>query len=148
MPKRNDVTVTIDRPIERVFGFLGYGENDKLFSKRIIEIAKITDGEIGVGTVYASTARDLGLTAKHEFEITEFEPPTRIRWRELSKGPVVVSEGGYDLRPADGGTEVAFFGVLEGRGPGKLLVGLVALYVRRGFPQFAQSIKEVVEARA
>jgi hypothetical protein len=148
MPKRNEVTVTIDRPIERVFGFLADGENDRLFSERIIEISKITGGEIGVGTVYASTARDMGRTAKHELEITVFEPPTRILWRELSKGPVVISEGGYDLQPAGAGTELAFFGVLEGRGPGKLLVGLVARNVRRGLPAFAQSIKDAVEAHA
>ncbi len=40
MAKRNEVTVTIDRPIDRVFGFLVDGESDKLFSRRIIEIAK------------------------------------------------------------------------------------------------------------
>jgi uncharacterized membrane protein len=147
MPKRNDVSVTIDRPIEQVFAFLADGENDKLFSERIIDIAKVTDGEVGVGTIYRSTARDLGRTAAHEFEITEFDPPTRIRWRELSKGPVVVNEGGYDLRPAGAGTDLHFFGVLEGRGFGKLLEGTVARYVRRGLPAFAQSIKEVIEAR-
>ena len=147
MAKRNEMTVLIDRPIERVFEFLADGENDKLFSERIIEIAKTTEGDTGVGTVYVSTARDMGRTAKHEVEITAFEPPTRIHWRELSKGPVVISEGGYDLKPAGTGTELTFFGVLEGRGPGKLLVGLVARNVRRGLPAFLQSIKKVVEAR-
>ena len=148
MAKRNEFTVTIDRPIERVFDFLADGENDKLFSERIIEIAKITDGEAGVGTVYASKARDLGITRKYEFEITEFERPARIRWRQISKSPVVVREGGYDLQPAGAGTDLTFFGVLEGRGPGKLLEGFVARYVRRFLPDFAQKIKEVVEARA
>jgi uncharacterized protein YndB with AHSA1/START domain len=147
MATRNEVTVTIDRPIERVFGFLADGENDKLFSERIIEIAKTTDGDTGVGTVYLSTARDMGRTAKHEVEITVFEPPTRIRWRELPKGPVVISEGGYDLKPAGPGTELTFFDVLEGRGPGKLLVGLVARNVRRGLPAFMQRIKDVIETR-
>ena len=53
-----------------------------------------------MGTVYASTAKDAGMTMKHEFELTEFDRPTRIRWRELTKHPIVVTEGGYDLAPA------------------------------------------------
>jgi hypothetical protein len=36
-------------------------------------------------------------------------------------GAVVASEGGYDLAPADAGTRVTIFNVLEGRGLGKLI---------------------------
>ena len=35
----------------------------------------------------ASTAKDGGIKAKHEFELTEFEAPGKIRWKELSTGP-------------------------------------------------------------
>jgi len=87
MAKRFGATVTIDRPIDEVFAFLANGENDKRFSSRIIEIAKTTDGPPGVGTIFASTAKDGGIKAKHEFELTEFEAPNKIRWKELSKGP-------------------------------------------------------------
>ncbi len=136
----------IDRPIESVFAFLADGENDRLFSDRIVEIAKTRQGEPGVGTIYHSVARDMGRKAKHDFEITGFDAPTRIRWREISKGPVIVSEGGYDLKSVDGATELGFFGVLEGRGLGKLLEGTVARYVRRLLPKFSAKIKAVVEA--
>lgn len=147
MAKHGEVTITIDRPVEAVFDFLAHGENDKLFSKRILEIARTTDGDPGVGTVYRSKARDFGRVAVHDFEISEFVRPTRIRWRELSKGPVVVAEGGYELRAVgDGATELTFFGDLEGQGVGKLMLGFVASRVRAGFPEFAQSIKQTVEA--
>lgn len=145
MSKHGEITITIDRPIERVFDFLADGENDKRFSKRIVEIAKTTEGPVGVGTRYVSKAKDVGLTAKHEFEITTFERPTSIRWRELSKGPVTVCEGGYELRPAGNGTELTFSGDLEGHGIGKLMLGFVSRKVRGGFPEFAQSIKDVIE---
>lgn len=146
MAQRNAFTIMIERPIESVFGFLADGENDKLFSDRIVEIARTTEGELGVGTIYRSVARDMGLKAKHDLEITEFDPPTRIRWREISKGPVILSEGGYDLRSVDGATELGFFGVLEGRGLGKLLEGAAGRYVRRFLPEFSKRIKDVVEA--
>jgi hypothetical protein len=37
--------------------------------------------------------------AKREFKLTEFEPPTRIRWTEVSKNLVSAPEGTYDLAP-------------------------------------------------
>ncbi len=138
MAKRNEFTVRIERPIEKVFEFLADGRNDKLFSKRILEIEKTTPDDPGVGTIYHSVARDMGLKGKHDFEITEFDPPTRIRWMEISKGLVVVKEGGYDLTSADGATELGFFGVIEGHGPGKLLEGAVARYIRRFLPDFSK----------
>src|SRR2546430_15430127 len=100
MPGRFGATIGIDRPIEEVFAFLADGENDKKFSARVLEIAKTTDGPPGLGTVYASTVKDAGVKTKREFKITEFQAPTRVRWAELSKNPVVVPEGGYDLAPA------------------------------------------------
>ena len=78
-------TVEIDRPISEVFAFLPDGENDPKFSPRVQRIAKTTEGPAGVGTVYASTVKDAGMTTKREFRITVFEAPTKIRWEEISK---------------------------------------------------------------
>jgi uncharacterized protein YndB with AHSA1/START domain len=103
MAGRFEATVLIERPIEEVFAFLANGENDPKFSPRVLEIAKTTDGPPGVGTVYASTVKDAGVKTQREFELTEFEPPTRIRWREVSKNLVTAPEGGYDLAPEGGG---------------------------------------------
>jgi uncharacterized protein YndB with AHSA1/START domain len=139
-------TVVIDRPIDEVFAFLADGENDPKFSARVIEIAKTTDGPPAVGTIYASTVKDAGMKSKREFKLTEFVPPTRIRWSELSHNAVVVPEGGYDLAPAGDGTELTFFNVLQGRGLGVLIAGLALRSARKGADAFAQSIKVAVEA--
>jgi Polyketide cyclase / dehydrase and lipid transport len=146
MDKRFGAAITIDRPIGEVFAFLANGENDKKFSARIVEISKTTDGPPGLGTKYASTAKDGGIKAKHEFELTEFEVPTKIRWTELSKGPVVTTVGGYDLVAEGEGTKLTFFNELEGRGFGKLIVGLALRSAHKGADDFAASIKRAVEA--
>jgi carbon monoxide dehydrogenase subunit G len=147
-PGRFGATVTIDRPIDDVFAFLADGENDKKFSSRIVEIKKTTDGPPGAGSIYASTAKDGPMKAKHEFELIAFEPSTRIRWKEISKTtPVFVPEGGYDLEPAGEGTRVTFFNILEGRGLlGKLLAPVALRSARKGADAFAASIKAAVEA--
>ena len=146
MAGRYEAEVVIDRPIEEVFAFLADGTNDRKFSPRVLEIEKTTDGPTGAGTVYASTVKDAGMKTKREFELTEFEPPTRIRWTELSKNAVVVPEGGYDLAPAGEGTRLTVFNVFEGRGLGRLIAGLALRSARKDADSFAQRIKAAAEA--
>jgi uncharacterized protein YndB with AHSA1/START domain len=144
---RFGATVVIDRPIEEVFAFLADGENDPKFSSRVLEIRKTTDGPPGVGTVYASTVKDAGVKTQREFRLTEFQPPTKIRWSETSKNAVTAREGGYDLEPAgEGKTQLSFHNVLEGHGFGKLVAGFALRSARKGADDFARSIKQAVES--
>jgi hypothetical protein len=146
MAGRFGASVVIDRPIEEVFAFLADGENDPKFSPRVIEIAKTTDGPPGVGTVYSSTVKDAGVKTKREFKLTEFDPPARIRWTELSKNLVTAPEGGYDLAATGDKTELTFFNTLEGHGLGVLIAGLALRSARKGADAFAQTIKATIEA--
>jgi carbon monoxide dehydrogenase subunit G len=146
VPGRFEGTTVVDRPIEQVFDFLADGTNDPKFSPRVLEIAKATDGPVGVGTVFKSTVKDAGVKTNREFEITEFDRPTRIRWAERSKNQVTAPEGGYDLAPEGSGTRVTIHNVLEGHGIGKLFAPLALRSARKGADQFAQSIKSAVEA--
>lgn len=147
MAGRFEGTVVIDRPIEEVFAFVADGENDPKFSPRVQEIGKTTDGPPGVGAVYESTVKDAGMTTKRRFELTEFAPPTRIRWAERSKNIVTASEGGYDLEPAgDRATKLTIHNVLEGHGLGKLIAPLALRSARNDADAFANRIKAAVEA--
>lgn len=141
-----EATVVVDRPIEEVFAFLSDGTNDPRFSPRVLEIEKATDGPPRVGTVYRSTVKDAGVKTKREFELTEFVPPTRIRWAERSKNLVTASEGGYDLSPEGSGTRVRIYNVLEGHGFGKLLAPMALRQARKGADDFGRAIKAAVEA--
>ena len=146
MAGRWETTVVIDRPVEEVFAFLADGQNDKKFSPRVLEIVKKTDGPVGVGTIYTSRVKDAGLKSDREFELTEFEPPTRIRWTERSKNTVTVPEGGYDLASEGSGTQLTVHNVLEGHGLGKLLEPLAVRTTRKGADDFGKRIKTAVEA--
>ncbi len=145
---RFGATVVIDRPIEEVFAFLADGENDPKFSTRVLEIEQTTEGPPGLGTIYASTVKDGGVKFKRQFKLTEFEAPTKIRWTEVSTGPVITPEGGYDLAPAgEGRTEVSFYNVIvPNTFVGKLVVGPALRSARKGADDFARAIKRAVEA--
>lgn len=146
MPGRFDGTVVIDRPIEEVFAFLAVGVNDPKFSPRVQEIVQTTPGPPGVGTVFASTVKDAGMTTEREFELTEFDAPRRIRWAERSKNTVTAVEGGYDLERAGTGTRLTIFNVLEGHGFGKLIAPLALRAARKDAPAFAMRIKAAIES--
>ena len=146
MSARFEGTAVIDRPIEEVFAFLADGENDPKFSPRVLEIRKTTDGPSGVGTVYASTVKDAGMKTQREFKLTEFEAPTRIRWTELSKNMITVSEGGYDLAREGEGTRLTVHNEFEGHGFGKLILPLALRSARKGADDFANAIKAAVES--
>src|SRR5882724_6758139 len=145
MSGRFEGTAVIDRPINDVFAYLADGENDPKFSKRVLEISKVTDGPTGVGTIYKSRVNDSGIKSDREMEITEFDPPTKIRWAEASKNAVTAQEGGYDLVSEGNGTRVTVFNVLEGHGFGKLIAPLALRSARKGANDFAAAIKEAVE---
>jgi uncharacterized protein YndB with AHSA1/START domain len=141
-----EATVLIDRPIEEVFDFLANGENDPKFSPRVLEIRKTSPGAPAKGAIYASTVKDAGMKTKREFELTEFERPTKIRWRELSDNMVVVPAGGYDLVREGDGTKLTLSNELEGRGFGKLIAGFALRSGRKSADGMVASIKRVVEA--
>jgi uncharacterized membrane protein len=146
MSGRFEATTTIDRPIEEVFAFLADGENDPKFRPALLEVAKVTDGPPGVGTVYASTARYAGMKIKREFKLTAFEPPTRIRWAEVSRSLLTTPEGGYDLVPEPSATRVTIHNVIEGHGPGKLIAPLALRFARKGADDLGRAMKAAVEA--
>ncbi|HEY2657773.1 MAG TPA: SRPBCC family protein [Solirubrobacteraceae bacterium] len=140
-------TAVIDKPIDDVFAFLADGTNDPKFSPRVQRIQRTTDGPVGVGTVFESTVKDAGMKSSRKFELTDFEPPTKIRWTERSSNVVTVPEGGYDLEAVgENQTRVTIHNTLEGHGVGKLLVGFAARAAVKDAPDFAQRIKSAVEA--
>ena len=140
-------SAVIERPIDEVFAFLADGTNDPKFSPRVQEIRKVTDGPIGVGTVFESKVKDAGMTTSRKFELTTFEAPTKIRWAERSKNMVTAPDGGYDLeKVTDTQTRVTIHNTLEGHGFGKLIVGFARKAAAKDAPAFAQRIKAAIEA--
>jgi Polyketide cyclase / dehydrase and lipid transport len=146
MPHQFSGSAVIDKPIEDAFAFLAAGTNDPRFSPRVLEMRKATDGPVGVGTIFESKVKDAGVTTSRRFELTEFEPPTRIRWTERSQNIVTAPSGGYDLEALeDGRTKVTIFNQLEGHGFGKLVVGFANRAAVKDAPALADRIKAAIE---
>jgi len=146
MANRFEGSAVIDRPVEEVFAFLADGTNDPKFSPRVQEIEKATDGPPGVGTVYRSTVKDAGMTTQREFELTAFEQPSRINWRENTSNMITVPHGGYELSSEGAGTKLVVFNEFAGHGFGKVILPLALRAARKDADAFAARIKAAVEA--
>ena len=69
--------VTIQRPVEEVFAFLADFENIPMWNYAIEETSKASAGPVRVGTRYRQT-RSVPSRSVEEFEVTVFEPSTRL----------------------------------------------------------------------
>jgi carbon monoxide dehydrogenase subunit G len=110
--------VTISRPIKDVFGFLSDFENIPKWNYAIVETRKVSQGPVGVGTIYRQV-RSVPRRSEERFEVTAFDAP---RFLEIQGqlGPFS-SRLSYALETTPQGTRVTNSVELELRGPGRLL---------------------------
>jgi hypothetical protein len=70
-------TVMIRRPIEDVFAFLADFENVPRWNYAIVETHKVSQGPVGVGTVYQQV-RSVPSRSEERFEVTTYNPPRQL----------------------------------------------------------------------
>lgn len=67
-------TIRIERPITEVFAFLSDFENIPKWNYYVIEVTKLSNGPIGIGTMYHQVRK----TDEQDLRITEFDLNHRI----------------------------------------------------------------------
>jgi uncharacterized protein YndB with AHSA1/START domain len=135
-------TVIIRRPTAEVFAFLADFENVPRWNYAISETHKVSQGPVGVGTVYQQV-RSVPSRSEEGFEVTAYNPPRQLEIQgQLGPFP---SRLAYALDAVPEGTRVTNSVELELRGPGRLL-GRVALpRVRDAVDANLQKLKELLE---
>jgi hypothetical protein len=77
-------------------------------------------------------------------EITAKEPPTLLSWKQVNRG-TFVTDGGYRLEPANGGTRFILELTGEGRGLFKPFEKLFARYQDKSVvPRFLRQLAEAL----
>ena len=72
-------TRAIARPAAEVFEFFADAANNPKWQKGMKECDWTTPGPIGIGSVYRQTASFLGRPVVSVFEVTDFDPGSKIR---------------------------------------------------------------------
>ena len=135
-------TVMIRRPIEEVFGFLADFENIPRWNYAIVETHKVSQGPVGVGTVYQQV-RSVPRRSEERFEVTAYNPPRQLEIRgQLGPFPSRLS---YALDAIPEGTRMTNSVELGLRGPGRLLGRVAVPRVRDAVAANLQKLKELLE---
>lgn len=72
-------TIDINRPIAEVFNFLSDFENIPKWNYYVLEVTKVSDGPIEIGTIYHQIRR----TDEQDFRITSLEPNQAVTIKTL-----------------------------------------------------------------
>jgi uncharacterized protein YndB with AHSA1/START domain len=135
-------TVVIRRPIEEVFAFLSDLENVPKWNYAIVETRKVSEGPVGLGTVYRQV-RSVPSRSEERLEVTAFNPPGRLEIRgQLGPFPSRLS---YALDALPEGTRVTNSVELELRGPGRVLGRVAVPRVRDAVATNLRKLKELLD---
>ena len=135
-------TVLIRRPIEKVFALLDDFENVSKWNYAIVETHKVSEGPVGVGTIYQQV-RSVPSHSEERFEVTAHNPPHQLEIQGQF-GPFP-SRLAYALDAVPEGTRVTNSVELELRGPGRLLRRVAVPRIRDAVATNLRKLKELLE---
>lgn len=95
----------IYRPVKQVFDFMSTPENDFQWQYGTLATARLSEGVGKLGTLFRSIGHLMGHRVLTTFEVTEYEPGRRYRFKSLS-GPLH-SQTTYTFAVADGHTRIS-----------------------------------------
>jgi uncharacterized protein YndB with AHSA1/START domain len=138
-------SVVLPNPIEDVYRFVTEAEQETDWRRPYVRSSrKLTDGPVGVGTRFETVNHFWGKNETVVTEITALEPPTLLSWKQVNKG-TFVTDGGYRLEPANGGTRFTLELIGEGKGLFKPLEKLFGRYQdKRVVPRFLGQLSEAL----
>ena len=135
-------TITIDRPVAEVFGYLAKFENVPRWNYAISETRSLTGQPVGVGSRYVQS-RTIPTHSEETFEVTEFEPDRRLAIRgTLGPFPADVV---YVLEPAGTGTVLTNTMDLKARGPISLVAPLATRQIKSAVATNLAKLKDILE---
>ena len=77
----------IYRPIKQIFDFISTPENDFQWQYGILKSSQISEGMLGVGTLFQSIGHFMGRRIQGTFEVTEYQPHQKYGFKSLD-GPL------------------------------------------------------------
>src|ERR1700680_617616 len=141
-----DVVTVIDRPIEKVFAFLGDFGKQPDWNPGLTEARKAGDGPVQVGTTVLYVGKFLGRSFESLSECTEYVANERFTSKSIS-GPIHL-EVESTLEAVEGGTRLATVYRGESRGFFKLAEPVIVRLTRKHFETAAENMKALIEADA
>ena len=137
--------ITIQSSKENVFDYVSHMENDPLWCPEVREVEQVSEGTPSLGTTFKILARPIPENQRGGYEITAFEPPTKLEWR-LWQGNNT-GTGSYVLENADNGTRITYTTKVTIPGLRKPSEPFVGLLTRMHLgPRMLRNLKRILES--
>ncbi|MCZ7570174.1 MAG: SRPBCC family protein [Ardenticatenaceae bacterium] len=140
---RVEQSVTVNRPVEEVFAFVADQTNAPRWQSGLLEVRRMTDGPLGVGTQHTFVRKFLGRRLEASNEYGEYEPNKTIAFKSTS-GPMDF-RAGYRTEPIAGGTKLTSWIEMQPKGFAGLAEPLIAASLRRELAANLGELKELLE---
>jgi hypothetical protein len=127
----------------RVFEVISNPSEATKFLENITQSTQLTEGPIGVGTVFRETRLMGGKEASADLTITAYEPDTRVGISTEAEGITVTYR--YDLTPEGTGTRLTWLCELEASGLRKMMLPMVAAIMKKEDGGHLQELKTFLE---
>jgi hypothetical protein len=135
----------IYRSLKQVFSFVTTPENDFQWQYGTLASTQLSQGEVGIGTLFRTIGHFMGRRVESTYEVTEFEPNKKFGFKSLS-GPMH-SHTLYTFEVIDGTTSM---NIATQANPGDLFRTtdvIVEKKVKKQYKENLAMLKDVLEAR-
>ena len=124
-------TLTVPRPIESVFDYLGDFTHTNEWDPGTVETTRAS-GDGGLGTTYANTSEFMGRQTSLEYETITFDRPTKLQFRGHNKTATATDT--MTFSSIGGGTEIHYRADFDF---GRLLNLVAPLFLKRKLDKLA-----------
>lgn len=139
-----DLNTMIYRPLTQVFAFVAWPENDFQWQYGTLSTVQISNGGVGMGTLFRAVGHILGRRIEALYEITVFEQNKRYGFKSVS-GPVD-SHTLYTFEMLNGGTRVTFSMQTDPKDAFQPEGTIVVRKFRKQYKENLAMLKSVLEA--
>ena len=137
--------VIIHRPVNDVFAFVTDPTTTPQWQANLVRSEVLTPGPMRAGTRVLEVRRLGNAERQAEWEITDYEPPTRRGYVYPAGFGPIRQQGVSTFEPTEGGTLLSFTAFIEAPFPFNLLLPLLARLMQRQNDKSFATLKRVLE---
>ena len=142
---KNEKSIIIQRPIEKVFAFVSDLQNATQWQSGVLEVRRVTEGPLGIGTQFAFVRKFMGRKMEAISEFVAYEPNSKVVFKNNS-GPMDF-ENSYLFEATDEDTRLTSILEMQPKGFISLAEPLIDAGLKREMETAFGDLKDLLESR-
>jgi uncharacterized protein YndB with AHSA1/START domain len=138
-------SITIRRPVEEVFAFVADQTNGPSWQSGLLEVRRITDEPIGLGTKHTAVRKFMGRRLEATNEYVVYEPNKEVTFKGAAGSAEF--QHSYLTESTPEGTKLISRMKMESKGLFGLAEPLITRSLKREFALGLSELKDILESR-